>query len=416
MINLDYSLWEKFCGNFFTICFNWGKSASLLNTNDVLQNKNLYFLKYRVKGNFQSEILPQNFLSDGIQLFFNFFQNLLEINILLLVSSFFTIIFLVLFFNLFKILFKSNWNNKKLIFFLVCVFLIINLYVFKQQASSLIYFVSSIMPILIIGSINKNNKLDNLIFLTISSLFIIIIFGSMRNSSYLGYVIFLLIIGIKLNYKLFPKIMFCALTIASIFSLFIISNKVNEIKNINIKKVNQQYPFEHTVTGNNFYFTFYTGLGFLNNNYVPGGFLDAHLYSVDMLPEKYKTEKNKINVDKYISNKVGVTKDHMNFIKKKTFEIIINNPKLIIETIFAKIGVLLIYLLVIINYFIYEFFKNKKIKNNYKLALIGNLIAYSIFPIISIPILNYSSGFIGACFSILIIVISKFDFKKNFNF
>ena len=113
----------------------------------------------------------------------------------------------------------------------------------------------------------------------------------MRESSYLGYVIFLLIIGIKLNYKLFPKIIFCALIIASIFSLSIISNKVNEIKNINVKKVNPQYPFEHTVTGNNFYFTFYTGLGFLSNSPVPGGFLDKHLYSVDMLPEMYKSEK-----------------------------------------------------------------------------------------------------------------------------
>ena len=122
MTTLDYSLYGKFCEKIFSICFNIGKSEALINTNYVLQNKKLYFLKYKDPKNFNSELLPQNLLSDGIQIFFNFFQNLLGVNILLLVSLFFIIIFAFLIYFLFKVIQRSNWNNKRLIYILSTFF------------------------------------------------------------------------------------------------------------------------------------------------------------------------------------------------------------------------------------------------------------------------------------------------------
>ncbi len=406
-----YDAHTEFCKKLYTICFNGGKNDQISNSNNVLINENLYFLKYKDPKNFNSELLPQNLLSDGIQIFFNFFQNLFQINIFLLINLFFIFIFAFLIYFLFKVIQSSNWNNKKLIYILTVLFLIINFfYIYNQKAASLFYLIFSIIPIIIIGCINEENKLRNPLLITFFSILLIIIFGSMRSYSYIGYIVFLIILSFQLNYKFYQKLIFFNLILFGILSNFIISNNLTDVKNHNIKKVDSSYPFKHTVNGNNIYFTFYAGLSFVRNDEIKG-FRDTEIYKNVLKRQKGDQYEDYEREYKYLAS-IGISDQHYILLKKELFQIITQKPKLIIKNILAKFGIVQFYFLFIVNIFIFEFIKNNKINKNLKIALFGNLILYTAFPLIAIPSINYISGVIGGSFVILIITLSNCNLKK----
>ena len=149
--------------------------------------------------------------------------------------------------------------------------------------------------------------------------------------------------------------------------------------------------------GNNIYTTFYPGLGFLNNTYGINGFQDNNSFKKNLLPKNYKKKYENI----------GITNEHHENIKDEVWRIVTNYPNFVIKNIFAKLGILIFYFLVIFNFFIFNFLFNKKISKIVKNCLLINILFSSIFPIIAIPSLNYSSGFITASFCILVISIGR---------
>ena len=165
--------------------------------------------------------------------------------------------------------------------------------------------------------------------------------------------------------------------------------------------MNSDFNYEKSIPANNFYTTFYPGLGFLKNQFVPDGFVDSSSYAKKLLPKDY----NK----KY--GKYFISESHYKNIKKEVWNIIINEPLFVIKTVLAKISKLIFYILIICNFFLINFFFNNKIKKIIKFSLLINLGVFSVFPIISIPSLMYSSGFFGSCFCILIISLGNFNFK-----
>ena len=74
--------------------------------------------------------------------------------------------------------------------------------------------------------------------------------------------------------------------------------------------------------------------------------MDLASYNEKLLPENY-TKKHGLYF---------ITETHNQNIKREVWNIIINNPFFVIKTIFAKVGILIFYLLIICNFFLITFF------------------------------------------------------------
>jgi|TARA_B110000037_G_scaffold19246_1_gene20286 hypothetical protein len=392
---------NNYCSKIYNLCLNPGKTANLVDTNSLFKKIDLLFLRNTDSKNISTEIVPNYHLADGIQLFFNYLSKLLNLNILYLVNYFFYSILILTFGSLLYSFHKSNLNNKFLLTIITTLFFLSNIYLFNYNAEYLIYSVSSILPLIFLIPLNTNKEPINLIYLFSCSFLAIIIFGTMRYYSYLSFLLISLILVLTLKNNFLKKGFF---VISIIFLLFIkisIFQNIEEIRKNNIKLANPNFNYEKSIPGNTFYTTFYPGLGFLSNNHVQNGFLDSASYAKKLLPNNYN--------EKY--GNYFITENHYQNIKKEVWNLIFDQPKFILKTIFAKVGVLILYLLITCNFFLINFFLNRKINKIIKYTLLINLGVFAIFPIVSIPSILYSSGFIGSCFCILIISISNFKIK-----
>ena len=393
-----------YCSKIYNLCLNYSKTENLIETNSIFEKKDLMFLRKYNSENISTEIVPNYHLADGIQLFFNYGSNLLNMNIINIVNYFFYVILILTFVNLSFFIYKSELKNKFLLILTTVIFYLFNIYFYNYSAEYLIYFFGSIIPLIFLIKLDSKSNSINLIYLFSYSFLAIIIFGMMRYYSYLSFFLITIILVFILKKTLLKKIVFLVSIIGLIFLKFIIFNNIEEVRKENIKIVNPNFNYEKSVPGNSFYTSFYPGLGFLSNQYVIGGFLDSASYNKKLLPKNYN--------QKY--GFYSITDSHAKNIKNEVWNIIINHPFFVIKTIFAKVGILIFYLLIICNFFLINFFLNRKISKITKYSLLINMGVFAIFPIISIPSILYTSGFFGSCFCILIISLGNFNFKiKN---
>ena len=86
-----------YCTKVYNLCLNSSKTANLIDTNLIFKKKELLFLINHSSENEGTEIIPNYHLADGIQFFFNYASNLLNINIINLFNYFFYIILIITF-------------------------------------------------------------------------------------------------------------------------------------------------------------------------------------------------------------------------------------------------------------------------------------------------------------------------------
>ena len=220
--------------------------------------------------------------------------------------------------------------------------------------------------------------------------------------SYLSFFIFyfLVIYLDKTKYKkkyfyIIPIITFIFLTFSQQYSVKHALNNLNKVENLNIDSNNQPRNI-----GNNVYIVFYAGLGYLNSDYFEYNFHDDEIYKLVGKNDQEKRSDNSIN------NVTKLTTNDIQLVKEKIFYFVTKKPFFVFKVIFAKIGVLLGYFLIIGNFYLIYFFSSK-IKNYYKIPLTINLLISSFIPIISIPSKLYTLTFIGASISIFIVSFCK---------
>ena len=334
-------------------------------------------------------------------------SNFLKINVTTLVNCFFLILFFAsLIFTLISC-FKLCLNKFKIlplfILILTIYFLIFKL-ILTTSAEYFIYFFWGILPITYYFIDSLDNKIQT-IFVIIFS-FLIIILGSLLYYSYLSFLVFyyFVIYFNKKKYKkyfyIIPIISVIFLTLFQQYTIKLALNNLNKTEYLNLSSNNQPRNI-----GNNVYVAFYAGLGYLNSDYFEGYFHDDEIYK---LVDKLNNEGGILNNGDY--NVTNLTVNDIQLVKEKIIYFIIKEPLFVFKVIFAKVGVLLGYLLVIGNFYLIYFYSSK-VEINYKIPLTINLLISSIIPIISIPSKLYSLTFIGASISIFIISYCK---NKNF--
>ena len=387
------------------ISISSSKIQHLINATNTYNETGLLFLGE----NSNKEYVIVDVLNFGFLSFFPTLSSFLKINVENLVSYFFLFLFLLsLIFSLFSC-YKLCINKSKILPLSILIFTIYFLifeYILKSNAEYFIYFFWGLLP-LTYYSIDKSNiKILLLYTLTVSLL--IIILGSFLYFSYLSFMIFYIfaIYFEKIKYKkyliIIPAISFIFLMFLQHNSIKYALNNINNIENLKLDSNNKPRNI-----GNNVYVVFYAGLGYLNTDYFDGYFNDDEVYK---LVGKINNE-GKI-IDNGISNVTKLTTKDIQIVKEKILYFAIEKPLFIFKVIFAKIGVLLGYFLIIVNIYSIYFF-SRRMKNYYKIPLTINLIISSIIPIISIPSKLYSLNFLGA--SILIFIISNCKNKKLFS-
>ena len=105
------------------------------------------FLRLYESENISTEILPNYQLADGIQLFFNYGSNLLNIDIINIVNYFFYLILILTFGNLSYFIYKSDLKNKFLLILTTVIFYLFNIYHYNYNAEYLIYFFGQLKPL-----------------------------------------------------------------------------------------------------------------------------------------------------------------------------------------------------------------------------------------------------------------------------
>lgn len=122
----------------------------------------------------------------------------------------------------------------------------------------------------------------------------------------------------------------------------------------------------------------YIGFGFLNNRY---GIVYDDKIAIN------KAKDTKFNVALY-------SKEYENILKREVIKLILNDPYFVIKTIFAKLGVILLYFITSANIGIYFIVKTKMLFYQH-LAFILTIIFSSLFGFLVMPYSSYLLGFIA---------------------
>ena len=344
-------------------------------------------------------------LNFGFSGIFPYFSNLFDIDARYLVSFFFLLLFLGSFLItlLSSILICKNKNKIIPLFLIIGFFyILIYKYVLISNAEYFIYFFWGLMPLPYFYFLKKSFNIQ-LLFIFIVS-FLLIILGSLLYYSYISFLIFYLIatfLNEKLNYKKFilliPLISFLFLTQIESYSNNLAVKNLIKIKNINLSTDDS-----YRAIGNSSIVAFYAGLGYLRSDYFTEYFHDSEVFKL-----VGKLDENGSIIKKTDWNSfTKLNKQDIEIIKNKIIEFIFKSPLFIFKTIFAKLGILLGFFLIICNFSLLFFF-SKKLKFQYSIPLLANLLVAMIFPIISIPSKLYSLTFLGASLAIFIVSYCK---------
>lgn len=386
---------------FNQISITSSKLNSLINATNTYKDTGLMFLGEGIDNN----LVIVDVINFGFLSIFPVLSNLLNINVELLIGCFFLILFIAsLFFTLISC-FKLCLNKSKilpLIILVLAIYFLIFKFILITNAEYFIYFFWGMLPFSYYYFLTKKFNVKLIFVITFSLLLILL--GSLLYYSFISFLLFYMI-KINIENKLSNRFLFNVIPIIAFFILISVQNYSNNqaVKNLaSLKKTtleNQNYPAD---LGNNAFFSFYAGLGFINSNHFEGHFIDDEIYKVVGKLDKDGGRSN----NKNLGTMTELTINDLDKVKKKIFYLFFNEPFFIFKVVFAKLGVLLGYFLVINNISLFYFF-SKNLRNYYKIPLLINLFFSAIIPIISIPSKLYSLGFLGASLSILFISYCK---------
>jgi len=386
---------------FNQISITSSKLNSLINATNTYKDTGLMFLGEGIDNN----LVIVDVINFGFLSIFPVLSNLLNINVELLIGCFFLILFFAsLFFTLISC-FKLCLNKSKilpLIILVLAIYFLIFKFILITNAEYFIYFFWGMLPFSYYYFLTKKFNVKLIFVITFSLLLILL--GSLLYYSFISFLLFYMI-KINIENKLSNRFLFNVIPIIAFFILISVQNYSNNqaVKNLaSLKKTtleNQNYPAD---LGNNAFFSFYAGLGFINSNHFEGHFIDDEIYKVVGKLDKDGGRSN----NKNLGTMTELTINDLDKVKKKIFYLFFNEPFFIFKVVFAKLGVLLGYFLVINNISLFYFF-SKNLRNYYKIPLLINLFFSAIIPIISIPSKLYSLGFLGASLSILFISYCK---------
>ena len=174
----------------------------------------------------------------------------------------------------------------------------------------------------------------------------------------------------------------------------VISKNVSNVMNKNYYELVEADPDNkyyknykgEILLGHNLWHTLYASFNFLNNDIVKGHDSLEDNVIRDLLNRDISSDWHF-----YISDNELIR----NEIKKILFQ----NPVLIFKIFFAKLGIILGYILLISNIGLYLFINRKFIKENkFTISfLLINLIISSIFPLVAIPSKVYLGGVFSSC-------------------
>ncbi len=336
-------------------------------------------------------------------------SSLTNIDIKNLISIlFFALISITLITCLFSAIKLSTNKNSKLfslIFFTLAVFFSYNLYLKEYAEYSFYYYFGLLAIYPIYLSSKKNIKPLKFFFIVCIFSILVTLFSLFRGYIYLNLMLmFLFLIFFKLKSKIFFKLLCILFLISPIYITQVISKNVSNVMNKNYFALveanqNNQYYKNYKgeiLLGHNLWHTLYASLNFLNNDIVKG----HNSLEDDVI-------RDLLNRDRFSDWHFYISDN--NLIKKEIRNILFQNPSLIFKTFFAKLGIILGYVLLIANIGLYLLINRRFVKENkFTISfLLINLITSSIFPLIAIPSKVYLGGVFSSSLLIFYFYISN---------
>lgn len=307
---------------------------------------------------------------------------------------------------------SNNLKSKlfSIFFFSFVIFLSYPLYLNKYAEYSIYYFFAllAIFPIYYLSQneIKLNFFLVSIIFFSIIST----IFSLFREYCYLNLsIMFIYLIFFKLKSKKIFKLLCISILFFPIFTNKIVIHKVSEEMNRNYYNLNMTDKKDifsknnrgDVLLGHSVWQTMYASLSFLSNKHVKNedGFHDDNI-------RKFLNRDKSIDIHFYYSDDI--------LIKNEFLRIFLSDPIFLFKTFFAKIGIVIGYFFIIVNFGLLVFFKAQFINQNKELLifLIINLIINSLFPILAIPSKVYLGGVFASSF--LFLYFSILNYLNNY--
>ena len=190
----------------------------------------------------------------------------------------------------------------------------------------------SIVPLFLYFS--KNKSMSNYFFVLIFFSGIVISLAnyirSHSGTSVFVFITFIILFNERILFK--RKCLLLIILIIGFLIPFLFSSSILKSRDNYLRKINPTYQLQ--ATRHTFWHTIYCGLGFLNNKYGIE-WLDEYAFN--------KAHSKSPQVTPY-------SKEYENIIKKEVLNLIKKDFFFIIETIFAKLGVILFYVLIFANF------------------------------------------------------------------
>jgi hypothetical protein len=335
-------------------------------------------------------LMPAGYADDiGSYFFVPYLSNLLSLNVELTAKIFFSLYGLIaLTIALFGIN-KLYTNKKSKIYGFIHITLLALLFIYVGDNYSF-YGSTCIMliPLWLILINTKKINLKNLILLSLFTGLIIGFSNIVRSHSGTSVLLSILIFfifskKIKKNIlKIFSILIICMPIFIINLSFDYLKNKRAELLELDKYKIKLIERGIETNNARAMWHNFYYSLGYL--------------YSA----KEYYPQANDTNSLKKAQsiepNIVLFSKKYENLLRKEYFSFILNNPMSYFETMAAKAGVIIFYIIIFTNISLLIFIKHKKINTTFYFFLVG-IIFNSLFGIMATPEYSYLLGLFAYC-------------------
>jgi len=368
-----------------------------LETLEIINNQNLFFMSYASKAG--TEIVPVSATNSAFITFFPILSKILGVEIALLMNIFFHLFyFLSLIFSIYFIFKLYDKNSlKKILSSLFTAIIYFYLYnrLFGLAVEYVTYFVAVMLfvPFGICIYRKKLNYIKINILLTIF-FFIGFVLNLIKDYSSLAPLIFVIIIIFYVNVKKSKLIslFFLAIYILAPISIDYYIKKKQQDNYFAL--YSKKYEHNH-ILGAPLWISAYSGLGFISEK----GLNFSDVSAQNFLEKKRNSEITFI-----------ATEENSLLLKEEFFRIITSDIGYTVRLYSAKFGVLLFYIIAIMNFSILYFF-SKKFDKKLRVLFVGLMFFYSIFPMIAVPGLGYITGVIATSLTIFIYSLTLFSLR-----